>query len=487
MGGWMKFQQDWWDTEIGTELYALGSACFFATVFIINSPRAHPSGLFNFSPADMVGRIPPHNPEDGDLYCEGEVPAMSLREATETFQKLIDAKILKYDRKQRVTYVPWMAGTQFGEKLLPKDNRLPNLHGHVKNFLKSPFLREFMDAHGQDYLLQDVWKAMAVAKCPSKMTSDGLDSSPEVCADDLTSHPGVVGESPRSHLDKQNKNQTQLQNQISEPYPQTHGLEGRGFGLDSDTGKAGLESDDLDGGSDLDFGSLKEAPELPVGTHEPTLSGGSNPPVKARPVLTFPPVESTVPVAAKATPPRTEPVVVTDPLPPALIPVLQKYLKDGIPEVPDASTPETVRLLVLLYNYVGRPSRWNDLSYLLTQATALSRLREGSSFERVCDVMHWVFEEEQPKGDWTGWADKIVSHIKYAGPAQYIAGHFAKDLEPQTLTWLAKQKKATTTHKICDKGAQVKDASKLTPDELEKANKAEEEHADHIFDEDDDE
>ena len=213
MAGYMKFDRNWWDTETGNALHGLGSACYFAAVFIMNCPQSHQSGLFKFTPADMAGRMPPHNPEDGDSYDEGNPPTMTLREANETLQRLVDAEIVKYDRARRTIYIPRVAETQYGPLLAAGDKRLKDLREHLSKFEKSPFLREFLDAHGKDYLLTETGKDVEVAARnsvdddPFEVIADGSQGDRKVIRDGSRGDRGVID----SQFDNKNENQNQIE------------------------------------------------------------------------------------------------------------------------------------------------------------------------------------------------------------------------------------------------------------------------------------
>lgn len=113
------------------------------------------------------------------------------------------------------------------------------------------------------------------------------------------------------------------------------------------------------------------------------------------------------------------------------------YLTIGIPAAPDHTTHESIQLAVLLYNLCGRPSAWRGAAYFRGQIKTLATLRKLAGFERVRDVIDWVFHHD----DWR-WDSLIVTQ---ADPSRYFSEKFASDLEPKFLSWKMAEVKATRT------------------------------------------
>jgi len=107
--------------------------------------------------------------------------------------------------------------------------------------------------------------------------------------------------------------------------------------------------------------------------------------------------------------------------------IITGYIKFGIPEAPGLDTLPSIQLAVLLYNLCGRPAAWRGAAYFQGQIKTLAALRKLAGFERVRDVIDWVFHHDEWK-----WDSLIVTQ---ADPSKYFSEKFASDLEPKFLGW----------------------------------------------------
>ena len=126
---------------------------------------------------------------------------------------------------------------------------------------------------------------------------------------------------------------------------------------------------------------------------------------------------------------------VVEPVPQA-IPVIEPIkIVPGIPSTPDPSAHESVQLATLLFNYIGRRGSLNNLSQLAAMAKQLAPLLKASGFERVHDVMAWVFNEREANAV-IDYAGKITGRDE---PATYFAEQYVKNLERNFNAWQKKQ------------------------------------------------
>jgi hypothetical protein len=116
-----------------------------------------------------------------------------------------------------------------------------------------------------------------------------------------------------------------------------------------------------------------------------------------------------------------------------------RYLRDGFPVAPETERADAVQLLTLLYNYCNRPT-WTS-SKIMEQADTLAPLCKRANFERVRDVLAWVFEIPAACVK-VAWTTIIAGQ---SDPAAYFVLQFGKNLERNYLAWTKAQMKAIPT------------------------------------------
>jgi hypothetical protein len=133
-----KVRPAFWTGDTGRELRAAGRDAQLVALYLMTGPSANMIGLY-------------HLPMP--LLCHHT--GLTREGASKALRRVCETGFCLFEGSTETIFVPQMARIQIGETLKVKDNRHKAVLKELRNWRKSPFLRDFYRLYGTDYNLPD--------------------------------------------------------------------------------------------------------------------------------------------------------------------------------------------------------------------------------------------------------------------------------------------------------------------------------------------